>query len=260
TIETRNVVLETPNGVSLPGPAPGEYVLLSVKDTGSGMTKDVQEQVFEPFFTTKAPGAGTGLGLPTVYGIVRQNDGVIHVDSEPGRGTSFEIYLPRRGAPAADQGGTGEAAAPRDVFARRPGPGAETLLLVEDDDSVRRAVRRVLERLGYRVLVAATPGDALRIAREHAGTIHLLVTDVVMPEMDGGELASRLRGERPGIALLFTSGYPAQLTSARGTLREGVTFLAKPFAADQLAEKVREALAAAGSADPAANGRRAGGA
>jgi PAS domain S-box-containing protein len=235
-LETRNVERPPPGRAPAVEVTDHGWALLSVSDTGCGMTQEVLDHAFDPFFSTKEPGRGTGLGLATVYGIVKQNDGVIDVESAPDRGTIFSIYLPRRAAARAH-------AAPRKPAGARA-TGAETVLLVEDEGAVRRVAVRALERLGYRVFAAETPGHALRLAAEHGGAIDLLVTDVVMPEMDGVELARRLDAVRPGLKRLFMSGYPPPLTSERGTLQEGVCFLGKPFTPTELAEKVREALGA----------------
>jgi CheY-like chemotaxis protein len=211
---------------------PGDYVVLTVRDSGSGMPPEVIEHLFEPFFTTKAPGEGTGLGLATVHGIVHQNGGFIDVASEPGRGTTFRIGLPRYVGRAAE-GEAAEGATPR---------GQETVLLVEDEPAILNVVRRMLENLGYRVLAAVTPGQAIRMAEEHAGAIDLLVSDVVMPEMNGRDLAKRLLVLHPGIRRLFVSGYAAEIIAYRGVLDEGTHFLQKPFSSAALSAKVREAL------------------
>ncbi|HSA34149.1 MAG TPA: PAS domain S-box protein [bacterium] len=213
----------------------GDYVLLAVSDSGCGMDADTLSRIFEPFFTTKERGKGTGLGLSTVYGIVRQNCGFINVYSEPGRGTTFRIYLPRSteqiaAAPAKKESGDA------------PKSSGETILLVEDEPMIRDITRKMLDILGYRVVVAATPGEAIRLAREHAGTIHLLLTDVVMPEMNGRELARNLLSLYPDLKRLFMSGYTANVIAHHGVLDPGVHFLQKPFSMNDLAHKVREAL------------------
>jgi CheY-like chemotaxis protein len=179
-------------------------------------------------------GQGTGLGLATVYGIVKQNHGFINVYSEPGRGTTFQIHLPRHTERAVGPGG--EAAVPT------PGRGHETILLVEDEASILRVSRRLLENLGYTVLAAATPGEAMQLAREHAGEIHLLITDVVMPEMNGRDLARNLLSQYPNLRRLFMSGYTANVIAHHGVLDPGVHFLQKPFTIPALADKVREVL------------------
>jgi two-component system, cell cycle sensor histidine kinase and response regulator CckA len=219
------------------GCQPGRYVVLSVRDNGSGMTPETVRHLFEPFFTTKGPGAGTGLGLATVYGIVQQNRGFIEVETAEGAGTTFTIGLPAYEGPAADAQ-TREAA---------PAGGRETVLLVEDEPAILQLGRRALADLGYQVLVAGTPGEAIAVASSHPGRIDLLVTDVVMPEMNGRELAKRLLNQFPAMARLFMSGYAADVISHHGVLEEGVNFLQKPFSAGDLAAKVREALAANGA-------------
>jgi CheY-like chemotaxis protein len=190
--------------------------------------------LFEPFFTTKPMGQGTGLGLATVHGIVRQNGGFVSVASEPGRGTTFRIYLPRY---TRTDAAVRPSLAPQS--ARR---GPETVLLVEDEPAILRLGQRMLQKLGHVVLVASTPAEALRIARSHEGEIHLLVTDVVMPGMSGRELATSILGLHPKLKLLFMSGYTANVIAQHGVLDEGVHFLQKPFSQADLALKVREAL------------------
>jgi PAS domain S-box-containing protein len=216
-------------GAGLP---PGPLALLAVRDTGVGMDEATRGRLFEPFFTTKPAGKGTGLGLSTVYGIVSQSGGAIRVRSEPGRGSEFRIYLPRRAElPAAD--------APA---AHAPAVGGrETVLLVEDDAAIRAVGERTLARAGYRVLAAASADAALLAAREHAGRIDLLVTDVVLPGRNGWELARALAAVRPGVRLLFMSGYAAAASGAP-LLPDGVPFLPKPFAPDDLLAEVRAAL------------------
>jgi CheY-like chemotaxis protein len=198
------------------------------------MDKETLAHVFEPFFTTKDVGAGTGLGLATVYGIVKQNDGFINVYSEPGQGTTFSIYLPRH-ADKAEQASTEDAAEP---LVR----GHETILLVEDEPAILEMTAEMLQLHGYVVLAALTPGEAIRMAREHAGEIHLLMTDVVLPEMNGRDLARNLLSIYPHLKRLFTSGYSANVIAHRGVLDDGVHFLEKPFSMKGLAAKVREAL------------------
>ncbi len=221
-----------------PGVTPGRYWRLGVSDTGVGMDPETRERIFDPFFTTKPKGKGTGLGLATVYGIVRQNGGRISVASEPGRGTTFRIDLPMQaGVPEPPQEG------PRSV----PAGGGETILLTEDDESVRLLLTEVLTHLGHRVLVAPGPEDALRMARAEAGPIQLLLTDVVMPGMTGLELAGAVRKIRPGIKVLFASGYTADAQALREVIEDGAPLLEKPFSVDVLARRVREALAAGGT-------------
>jgi CheY-like chemotaxis protein len=208
---------------------------LAVSDNGCGMDKVILAQLFDPFFTTKPVGRGTGLGLATVYGIVKQNQGFINVYSEPGQGTTFKIYLPR--------------CAPSDPVSARllPAPavaptGTETVLLVEDEKALLELGKLLLERLGYAVLAADDPNEALQLAETYPGVIHLLLTDVVMPEMSGRDLWERLRVLRPGLKCLFMSGYTANVIAHHGVLEEGVHFLQKPFSRAVLATKLREAL------------------
>lgn len=233
-IETGNATLDDHYCASHAEVAPGDYVRLSVSDDGCGMDKETLGRLFEPFFTTKARGKGTGLGLATVYGIVKQNHGLIYVYSEPGQGTTFTIYLPRH--TAADE-------RIRAVAATAPAlRGSETILLVEDEVSILKVTAKMLEQLGYSVLSASTPGEALRLAREHPGEIHLLVTDVVMPEMNGRELAEEMVSRHPGIKRLFMSGYAAEVVASQGVLEEGICFVHKPFSGHELASKVRQAI------------------
>jgi len=234
TIETANVALAEAYMAAHSVVEPGSYVLLAVSDTGSGMDAAVQARVFEPFFTTKPKGQGTGLGLATVYGIVKQSGGYIWLYSELGRGTTFKVYLPRIDAP---------------VESTRPAPvipaslrGSEAILLVEDQEEVRKLVRRMLEGRGYRVLVAASGHEALRLAEQQAGAIHLLVTDVVMPGMSGREVALLLAPTHPTMKVLYLSGYTDESVVRHGILEPGVAFLQKPFTAETLARKVREVL------------------
>ena len=207
--------------------APGSYVMLAASDTGHGMDAATQKRIFEPFFTTKKPGEGTGLGLSTVYGIVRQSGGSIWVYSEPGRGTSFKVYLPR--VDDLRKPRREEAAAP----ARRP----ETVLVVEDDEVVRAVVRETLELQGYGVLAAASAADALALVTEHELAVDLVVTDVDLRGTTGPELAERLAARMPGLRVLFTSGYGEDPVA-----REGAAFLEKPFSTAVLAERVRTLL------------------
>jgi PAS domain S-box-containing protein len=234
TIATANARLDAAPGAGDVGGAPGDYVRLAVSDSGCGMDKEVLAHLFEPFFTTKGVGQGTGLGLATVYGISEQNDGRIEVDSAPGQGTTFRIYLPRFLGPLV-------APAAAEAVAAPPG-GTETILLVEDEKAVRLTTQWFLTKLGYTVLVADRPDVALSLAGAHSSPIHLLVTDVVMPGMNGHDLAARLVEQRPGIACLFMSGYTADVIAHRGVLEEGTHFLSKPFSRGDLARKVRELL------------------
>ncbi len=233
-LTTSNVSLDEAYCRTRPWASPGNYVELSVTDTGAGMTPAVLARVFEPFFTTKELGKGTGLGLATVYGIVKQNRGVIDVESTEGAGTRITVHLPRS-----------DAAAPI-VTDDREGPGErtgdETVLVVEDESSILSVTRIVLERRGYRVFSVRTPAEALELARTIPENIDLLVTDLVMPEMNGKELADLLCRLRPGLQSLFMSGYSLNAGSTGGVLADGVPFIAKPFTSEALSAKVREAL------------------
>jgi two-component system cell cycle sensor histidine kinase/response regulator CckA len=233
-IETENSTIETDYCESHPGFLPGEYLRLAVSDDGCGMDKETLDKLFEPFFTTKETGKGTGLGLATVYGIVKQNNGFVNVYSEHGQGTTFTIYLPRH----KGKGGQKRPEAPVMPTAR----GHETILLVEDEPAILEITTTMLEHQGYTVRAAGTPGDAIRLAREHTGEIDLLVTDVVMPEMNGRDLAKNILSLYPQIKRLFMSGYTANVIAHHGVLDEGVYFIQKPFSIKDLAAKVREAL------------------
>jgi two-component system cell cycle sensor histidine kinase/response regulator CckA len=215
----------------------GRYILLSVSDTGDGIAPAVQGRIFEPFFTTKPQGKGTGLGLATVFGIVKQHRGALDVLSTPGEGATFRVFLPRA-EPCAK--GIGEV----EVEPKRPG-GSDTVLLVEDDDLVRRVTVGMLERLGYRVLAAASGADALELAQQ-TPQIDLLLSDVVMPRMNGPELAAKLREARPALRVLYTSGYSDEIRDERGALPPGVQLLPKPFTASTLATHLRVILDAPG--------------
>jgi CheY-like chemotaxis protein len=208
-------------------------VRLSVTDTGSGMSAATRDRIFEPFFTTKEKGKGTGLGLATAFGIVKQSGGNIWVYSEPGAGTTFKIYLPRVDASAAKI---------RRVPAEAGATGTETVLVAEDEDAVRRAAVRILESAGYRVLVAANGDAAVRLCEQHQDEIRLLLTDVVMPNMSGRELALRVRALIPGLTVLFMSGYADDAIVHHGVLDPGTRFIGKPFSVAELRRKVREVL------------------
>ncbi len=233
TIETENISRHAAYCADHPDCLPGEYVLLAVSDNGCGMDKETLAQIFEPFFTTKEKGKGTGLGLATVYGIVRQNNGFVNVYSEPGQGTTFSIYLPSF---------AGETAAAETSLTEEPAGGTETVLLVEDEDSLLNLGKAILQRLGYTVLTANTPMAAIQLAQEHAGEIHLLITDVVMPEMNGRELAQRLSSLRPAMPCLYMSGYTADVIAHHGVLDTGIHFIQKPFSIGDLARAIRETL------------------
>jgi PAS domain S-box-containing protein len=234
TIETGNVGFDGGYCADHAGFVPGEHVMLAVSDDGCGMDKETQDKIFEPFFTTKGVGKGTGLGLATVYGIVKQNNGFINVYSEPGHGTTFRIYLPRQ---------TGKSEQARTKGPQEPVMrGPETVLVVEDEPALLDLNKLLLEKQGYHVLTAGAPGEALRLAGEHAGEIHLLMTDVVMPEMNGRDLARKMLSLYPNLKCLFMSGYTANVIAHHGVLDDGVHFIQKPFSRKDLAVKVREAL------------------
>ena len=233
TLGTANVDLDQAFARRNAGARAGAYVLLSVGDTGTGMDPETQSHIFEPFFTTKEMGKGTGLGLATVYGIVKQNNGYIEVESAPGRGACFRIYLPR----VQDRA---EALRARESTA--PPQGSETILVVEDEDLVRQVVREALRSFGYTVLETGDAEEGARICKSHAGPIHLLMTDVIMPKMNGRALAKRLTLQRPDLKVLYMSGYTDSAIVQHGVLEPGVSFLQKPFALTALARKVRDVL------------------
>jgi two-component system cell cycle sensor histidine kinase/response regulator CckA len=233
TLETANDEVDEAFVRRHNGLGPGPCVRLSVTDTGTGMDPATQAHLFEPFYTTKSPGRGTGLGLATVYGIVRQSGGAIAVQSAPGAGSTFTIYLPRVAAAP-------EAAPPVPAAGERG--GGETVLLVEDEQVVRDVAREILEGLGYTVLAAEHPGEALVLAERQPGAIHLLLTDVVMPKADGPSLAHRLAGARPGLKVLYMSGYTGEEVLLHEVIEQGAAFLPKPFKPETLARKVREVL------------------
>ena len=234
TVETKNIIFDEAYCAIHAGFKPGEFVMLAVSDDGHGMDKEIRDHIFEPFFTTKPLGRGTGLGLATVYGVVKQNGGFINVYSEPGKGTTFHLYLSRH---------VGKADKVREQrTAEIPCGHGETILVVEDEVSILNLTRKMLEELGYSVLTAGRPGAALQLAEEHADKIDLLITDVVMPEMNGKELAERLRGLYPALKYLFMSGYTANVIAHHGILDEGIHFIQKPVSTKDLAAKVREAL------------------
>jgi len=234
TLATGNVTLDEAYAQTHAEVEPGPYVMLSVSDTGHGMTTTVQAHIFEPFFTTKEVGKGTGLGLATVYGIAKQSGGHITVDSEAGHGTAFKLYLPR----VEEAPGTAEPEGPVDITRR----GSETVLLVEDDEPLRTLARAILSTKGYTVLDATSPSEALRLADAHPGPIHILLTDVVMPQMNGRQVADLLLAARPGLKVLFMSGYTDAAIVEHGVLEAGTHFLQKPFTPDGLSRKVREVL------------------
>jgi CheY-like chemotaxis protein len=234
TLETANVELDEKFAGYYATVHPGPHVMLAVSDTGVGMDADLQARLFEPFFTTKEHGKGTGLGLSTTYGIVKQSGGSIWVYSEPGHGTTFKIYLPRCEEPLEDR-----TAPPP---ARDAAPGTEFVLLVEDEPEVRRLVEKLLRLKGYRVLSAASPAEAIAISKRHEAPIELLLTDVIMPGMNGRELSRVLAASRPRMRVLYMSGYTDAAMSQQGILPQGTAFLSKPFTPEALARKVREVL------------------
>jgi nitrogen-specific signal transduction histidine kinase/ActR/RegA family two-component response regulator len=234
TIETSNVTCDEAYCADRPEWVPGDFVVLAVSDSGCGIEKEALANIFEPFFTTKKEGQGTGLGLATVYGIVKQNNGFINVYSEPGQGTTFRLYLPRY------QSDVPQAA--DDIRERAIPRGTETILIVEDEEAVLKLTKAMLEALGYTVLAAPDRNHALHLAREDRGNIHLLLTDVVMPDMNGKELSELIMAIKPDLKRLYMSGYTADVIARQGTLEEGVKFIPKPFSLQDLALKVREAL------------------
>ncbi|MFA6147900.1 MAG: response regulator [bacterium] len=235
TIETANVVLDESYAREHRFVSPGSYVMLAVSDTGSGMDGGTLARIFDPFFTTKELGKGTGLGLSTVYGIVKQSGGHINVYSEPGIGTTFKMYFPR-----VEERVTGISMA--GVFPSEKLRGSETILVVEDEDLVRKMVREILGQYGYTVLEARSGGEAVDLCSRHQGTIHLMLTDVVMPGMNGVELSKRLAPVKPEMKVLFMSGYTANAIVHQEILESGIAFLQKPFTMASLARKVREVL------------------
>jgi two-component system cell cycle sensor histidine kinase/response regulator CckA len=234
TIETGDRTFDTAYCADHPGFVPGEFVLLAVSDNGSGMDKEILDNIFEPFFTTKDVDKGTGLGLATVYGIVKQNKGFINVYSEPDKGTIIKIYLPRHGGRIVEIQKEGKAEIPQ-------GHG-EVILLVEDDLSILELGKKILNGIGYTVLAADTPKMAIGLAKEYTGEIHLLLTDVIMPEMNGLELANKLQSLYPDFKRMFMSGYTANAIAHHGVLDPGVYFIQKPFSRMDLATIVRKVL------------------
>ncbi len=234
TIETANAELDETYTQAYSHLRPGPYVMLAVADTGTGMDEATKARIFEPFFTTKEPGKGTGLGLATVFGIAKQSGGHVAVSTELGRGTAFKVYLPRIEV-MAEAGVSGS----RQVAVAH---GTETILLTEDEPALRALARHILQMHGYTVLEAGRGEKALRIAEEYKGTIHLLVTDVVMPAISGRHLAERLTAVRPGVKVLYLSGYTDDAVVRHGVLQAETAFLQKPFTPLALAIKVREVL------------------
>jgi two-component system cell cycle sensor histidine kinase/response regulator CckA len=234
TIETQNVTLQSGSTSQHIGAPAGEYVLMAFTDTGIGMDPATQDRIFEPFFTTKGLGKGTGLGLATVYGIVRQSGGSISVYSEPQRGSTFKVYLPRLAEPPTT---ASEAVAPAAQTS-----GTETVLVVEDEEAVRQLAARTLFVRGYTPLVAHTGEEALRLSEQHRGPIHLLLTDVVLPRMSGSRLAETLLATRPELRVLYMSGFTESAIVHHGVLRAGTDFIQKPFTPHALAIKLRDVL------------------
>jgi two-component system, cell cycle sensor histidine kinase and response regulator CckA len=234
TIETANVTLDENYAKTHMGVTPGEFVMIAVSDTGHGMDGETRRRIFEPFFTTKEKGKGTGLGLATVYGMIKQTGGDIWVYSEPGRGTTFKLYFPRV---------TGQAPEPLETSSDElKQVGGETILVVEDERSVRELTVKILKQLGYSILTASSGAEALDISASHTGTIDLLLTDVVMPNMSGRQLADQLSQTRPDTKVLFLSGYTENTVVHHGVLDPGVDFLPKPFSRETLAKKLRTML------------------
>jgi signal transduction histidine kinase/CheY-like chemotaxis protein len=240
-VETADIDLDDEYVRRHVGARPGPHVMLAVSDTGTGIPHEIQPQIFEPFFTTKEQGKGTGLGLATVYGIVKQSGGYIEVDSEPGQGTTFRVYLPRLDAEPA----------PVDRSARPAAGGIETILLVEDEEGVRELARDILRASGYTVLEARNGPEALLLCERHQGPLDMLLTDVVMPRMSGRELAERLAPLRPDLSVLYMSGYTDDAVIRHGVLGAGTAFLQKPFTPAILAQRVRETLDLAAAPHPA---------
>lgn len=233
TIHTENRTVNEGDNALTPELFPGDYVRLSICDDGCGMDEKTLAHVFEPFFTTKNVGAGTGLGLAMVLGAVKQNSGFIYIVSEPDQGAAVNIYLPRVKE---------KVAATTESAENTPGRGTETVLLVEDDEMLLSLETTMLAESGYTVLAAATPEVAVSLAREHPGPIHLLISDMIMPEMNGKELSEKLQPLRPEMKVLFLSGYTAEIISSHGIIQEGINFLQKPFSIEALNGKVRDTL------------------
>jgi len=234
TIETGRHTFDAKYCKEHPGFIPGNFVLLAVSDNGCGMDKHTLDNLFEPFFTNKEVGEGTGLGLATIYGIVKQNNGFINVYSEPGRGSTFKIYLPRL---VSDED-TDKAVLDK----KEAAGGTEIILLVEDEPTILRMTRMMLEKKGYTVITAATPTEAMEKAKSHSGFIDLLMSDVIMPEMNGRELSEQMTSLCPDIKLLFMSGYTSNVIAHHGVLDHGVEFIQKPFSMKDMTIKVREVL------------------
>ncbi|MBU8910298.1 MAG: response regulator [Desulfobacterales bacterium] len=234
TIETRNLTLDKDYCIDHACFIPGEYIQLSVTDSGCGMNKKTLDNIFEPFFTTKDVDKGTGLGMAMVYGIIRQNNGFINVDSEPGKGATIKIYLPRHESTVAEihKGSTKEI---------QSGQG-ETILVVEDDPSILNIMQTILKGLNYTVLTSNAPEKTMSIVKKYAGTVHLLITDVIMPKMNGHDMAELLRSTYPDLKCIFMSGYTADVIAHHGVLDKGIRFIQKPFSRRELAEIIRKVL------------------
>jgi CheY-like chemotaxis protein len=239
-LETENVEINQEHRSEDASISPGQYVMLRVSDTGIGMDKETLAHIFEPFFTTKAVGKGTGLGLSTVYGIVQQSNGFLTAQSQPGVGSSFRVYLPRVDQPADEI----EALGPGEIDFQ----GSETVLVVEDEEGVRSLITMLLTRNGYRVMEASTGEDALNLSQNISGPIHLLITDLVLPRMNGRELSERMAEHYPAVRTLFMSGYTDDATLKDGVLESRAAFLQKPFSMETLLHKVREVLGKAAAA------------
>ena len=234
TIATSNISFDTDDCINQIGMLSGDFVMLAVSDNGCGMEKQILDNIFEPFFTTKDVDKGTGLGLATVYGIVKQNNGFINVYSEPGKGTTSKIYLTRH---------EGEAVELYDeITTEIPQGQGETILVVEDDLSILKLARKILSIIGYNVLTAGTPDEGIDLAEKHTGGIHLLITDVIMPGMNGKDLADRLQSFYPDLKCMFMSGYTANAIAHHGVLDKGLQFIQKPFSKVDLARTVRKVL------------------
>jgi two-component system, cell cycle sensor histidine kinase and response regulator CckA len=235
TIETDHVCFDAEYCAEHAGFVPGDFIMLPVSDDGQGMDRDTLDKIFQPFFTTKEKGKGTGLGLSTVYGIVKQSNGNIWVYSEPGHGTTFKIYLPVAGMTVSEIGNPKKGET-KDLF------GSETVLVVEDDESLRKLAIKALEKYGYTVLTAADGREALRTCQEYKDPIHIMVTDVIMPGISGKDLANRLTDMMPDMKVLYMSGYTDNVIVHHGVLEKGIAFLQKPFTPEGLARKVREVI------------------
>lgn len=245
-IRTANVELDQAYTRDHPGSKAGHYVMMAIADTGTGMDAETIAHIFEPFFTTKEIGKGTGLGLATVYGVVKQSNGYVWVDSAPGKGATFQVYLPRH------WGGENVATAkPANDFLKKH-QGTKTILLVEDAEPLRKLAQSFLEGNGFRVLSASCGEEALEIAARHSGFVHLLLTDVVMPGMNGRALAEQLSVRQPGLKVLFMSGYTDSFVAGHGVLEAGTNLLHKPFTEEVLVGKVREVLQGTDEQQPVA--------